>query len=127
MPSVCFRTDFEYSVPSNSTNILNTTRISSLPFVSFSNNFTMSCGYCFSIIEFFEDFICLKTFQENNMNNSIITRQLSELKLNKQKYWDLSMNYTVPHILTLFHSHHSYQQKRQRTLASSLILSPDNY
>lgn len=37
------------------------------------------------------------------------------------------MNYTVPHILTLFHSHHSYQQKLRRTLASSLILSPDNY
>lgn len=58
-----------------------------LPSVCICNNFAMSCGYCFSIIEFWEDFICLKTFQENNMSNSIIIRQLMELKPNKQKYW----------------------------------------
>ena len=46
-------------------------------------------------VEFLEDFICLKTFQEHNMNDSIIIRQLSGLKLNKHKYWDLSMNYTM--------------------------------
>lgn len=52
----------------------------------------MSCGYCFSIIEFLEDFICLKTFHENNMSNSIIIRQLGKPKLNKQKHWDLFMS-----------------------------------
>lgn len=61
----------------------------------------MSCGYCFSLIEFLEDFICLKTFQEHNMNNSIIIRQLSELKRNKQKYWDLSeLHHTFAHSST---------------------------
>lgn len=70
-----------------------------LPFVSLVNNFTMSCGYCFSITEYLENFIGLKTFQKHNINKSIIFKQISELKLNKQKYWDLSMNYMM-----LFHT-----------------------
>lgn len=101
--SVCLANNFKYLVPSNSTNT--TKDKSCFPFLSFiniSNKFTVSCGYCFTIIEFLEDVICLKTFQENNMNNSITIRQLSEMKLNTQKYQDLSKNYTMPsHVLPL--------------------------
>ena len=115
LKSVCLRNNFKHLVPGNHTN---TTKYTScfpiLPFYSMGNNFTMSCGYCFSIIEFLEDFICLKTFQRHNMNNSIIIRQLSELKLNKQKYWDLSMNYTM-----FFHTlplHHPIKRLKKHSL-----------
>lgn len=125
LKSVCLRNNFKHLVPGNHTN---TTKYTScfpiLPFYSMGNNFTMSCGYCFSIIEFLEDFICLKTFQRHNMNNSIIIRQLSELKLNKQKYWDLSMNYTMFfHTLPIHHPH----QETQKTLTLSSILPSLHY
>lgn len=66
-----------------------------LLFVIMVNNFTRSCGYCFSIIEFLEDFICVKTFQEHDMKKSIIIKQRSELKRSNKKCWNLPMNYTL--------------------------------
>ena len=96
LKSVYLENNFKYLVQGHHSNTTKYTWcFPILPFVSMGNNFIMSHGYCFNIIEFLEDFICLKTFQEHNMNNSIIIRQLSELKLNKHKYWDLSMNYTM--------------------------------
>lgn len=79
-----FGSHFKCWIPTYSTNTNYQSCFPRLAIVSSFNNFAMSCGYCFSLIEFLEDFICLKTFQENNVSNSIIIRQFGELKLNIQ-------------------------------------------
>lgn len=95
-----------------------------LPFVSVVNDFSMSYGYCFSVIEYLEGFIGPKTLQEHNMNKYIIIKPLSELKLNKQKYWDLCINYTM-----LFHSTTPItpNNKKINTHPLSLVLPPHDY
>lgn len=115
---------FKYLVPRNSTH---TNKYKScfpiLPFVSVVNDFTMSYGYCFSVIEYL-GFIGPKTLQEHNMNKYITIKPLSELKLDKQKQWDLCMNYTM-----LFHSTTPItpNNKKIKTHPLSLVLSPHDY